>query len=80
MNREPLLKKALWVTAIGAVIAVLVSAGVPISDELRDAILKLVAALLPIITAIWARGSVTPVEDPRDDEGEPLTPDNYDDY
>ena len=34
-------------------------------------ILPLAGLLLPILAALWARGKVTPVDDPRTESGEP---------
>ena len=79
MDREPLLTKASWVVAVVvAVIAVAVTFGPPLTDEKQKVLLALAGVLAPIGTAVWGRRSVTPVADPRDDEGNPLTP--ADDY
>ena len=73
MNREPLLTKASWVVAVVvAVIAVAVTFGPPLTDEKQKVLLALIGVLAPIVTAVWARGQVTPVADPRDDDGNPL--------
>ena len=72
MNREPLLKKSTWTALATAVIVVLVAVGVPISSELKIAIVTLVGTGAPIVAGLWARGDVTPVADPRDDEGNSL--------
>lgn len=78
MNREPLLRKSLWVALVTAVLAVLIAAGVPIGAELRAAIIALVGVAAPLLAAIWARPDVTPVSDPRDANGQPLTPEGND--
>ena len=78
MNREPLLTKASWVSLVTAVIAVAVAFGLPLSDEQQKALIALAGVLAPVAAAVWARGQVTPVADPRDDDGQPLTP--ADDY
>lgn len=74
MKREPLLKKGLWTALAGAVFALALVLGSPIPLEVQTAILGLIGAVLPIIAAVWARQDVTPVEDPRDADGEPLVP------
>lgn len=78
MNREPLLRKSLWVALATAVLAVLVAAGIPISPELRVAVLALIGAVMPVAAALWSRRDVTPLSDPRDNDGAPLTPDEQD--
>lgn len=72
MNREPLLTKASWVALVTAVIAVAVAFGLPLSDEQQKALIALAGVLAPVAAAVWARGQVTPVADPRDDDGQPL--------
>ena len=52
--------------------------GLPLSDEQQKALIALAGVLAPVAAAVWARGQVTPVADPRDDDGQPLTP--ADDY
>jgi len=72
MSREPLLTKASWVTLVTAVIAVAVAFGLPLSDEQQKALIALAGVLAPVAAAVWARGQVTPVADPRDEDGNPL--------
>lgn len=71
---EPLLRKSTWVALATAVLTLLLAVGVPVSTELRAAIITLVGAVAPIAAALWARPDVTPTSDPRDDQGRPLTP------
>lgn len=78
MTREPLLTRASWVALVTAVIAVAVAFGLPLSDEQQKALIGLAGVLSPIAAAVWARGQVTPVADPRDNDGQPLPP--ADDY
>ena len=78
MSREPLLTKASWTALVMAVIAVAVAFGLPLTDEQQKALIGLAGVLAPIAAAVWARSQVTPVADPRDDGGQPLTP--ADDY
>lgn len=72
MEREPLLTKASWVALVTAVIAVAVAFGLPLSDEQQKALIALAGVLAPVAAAVWARGQVTPVADPRDEDGNPL--------
>lgn len=71
-TREPLTSRALVV----AVVAVLGLFGVHLTDVFADQIvtaLDLVALLLaPLVTAWWSRRHVTPVADPRADDGRAL--------
>lgn len=78
MTREPLLTKASWTALVMAVIAVAVAFGLPLTDEQQKALIALAGVLAPVAAAVWARGQVTPVADPRDNDGQPLTP--ADDY
>ena len=77
MEREPLLTKASWVALVTAVIAVAVAFGLPLTDEQQKALIALAGVLSPVAAAVWARGQVTPVADPRDDDGNRLTPEEH---
>ena len=77
MEREPLLTKASWVALVTAVIAVAVAFGLPLTDEQQKALIALAGVLAPLAAAVWARGQVTPVADPRDDDGNRLTPEEH---
>ena len=72
MTREPLLTKASWTALVVAVIAVAVAFGLPLTDEQQKSLIALAGVLSPIAAAVWARGQVTPVADPRDDDGNQL--------
>lgn len=60
MSSEPLVTVASITAGVAAIIALLVSFGVPVTPEQQTAILGVVAVVAPIIVAIVARGSVTP--------------------
>lgn len=64
-TREPLVTRATIVAAASAVISLLVVLGVPISDELKAALITTIAAVAPIVVALVTRHKVTPVADPR---------------
>lgn len=72
MRREPLLKKGLILSAVAASLTLIVAFGIPLSAEQRTAIIGFFAAWLPILAALVGRRDVTPVSDPRDDEGNRL--------
>ena len=72
MDREPLITRASLVALITAVIAVAVAFGLPLTPDQQKALIALAGVLSPIAAAVWARGQVTPVADPRDGDGNPL--------
>jgi hypothetical protein len=72
MDREPLLTTATVTALVTALIAVAVAFGLPIDDDKQAAILGFLGVLVPLVTALAARGSVTSVKDPRDADGTPL--------
>jgi hypothetical protein len=78
MIREPLLKKGALLAALGPTLALLAVFGLPLTDAQTKAVLAAVAAWLPILTALWARGDVTPVADPRSADGAPLVVEEQD--
>ena len=67
-----MLTRASWVSLVTAVIAVAVAFGLPLTDEQQKALIGLAGVLAPVAAAVWARGQVTPVADPRDEDGNPL--------
>lgn len=73
-GREPLLTVGTATTAVAAGLALLVSFGLPISDDQQAAVLGLIAAAAPLVAAFAARGRVTPVASPQDNRGRPLVP------
>lgn len=63
MNREPLLTYGAIAAVVSALLILLVSFGVDISDEQVKAILGFVAAVSPFVVALIAsRRKVSPVE------------------
>ncbi len=75
---EPVRLGALIIGVIGAALALLVAFGVDLSADQQTAILGFAAAVIAMASAIgvgeWVRNRVTPVADPKDDEGRPLRP------
>lgn len=61
MNREPVITAASIAAIITAVVALLKSFGVPISDEQATALVGVVGVAAPLVAAFIARGKVTPV-------------------
>ena len=69
---EPLLNTAA-ATALGsALIALLVSFGLPLTGDQQSAIVAVVAVAGPLAVAALARRQVTPVADPQSADGTPL--------
>ena len=60
MSSEPLVTVASITAGVAAIIALLVSFGVPVTPEQQTAILRVVAVGAPIVVALVARGRVTP--------------------
>lgn len=80
IQNEPVLTAGAIVGAIMATLTALVALGViDISSDQMSAIgaalTAILGLLLPIVGAIVARRYVTPVSNPRDNDGNPLTAD-----
>ncbi len=60
MSSEPLVTVASITAGVAAIIALLVSFGIPVTPEQQTAILGVVAVVAPIVVALVARGRVTP--------------------
>lgn len=60
MSSEPLVTVASITAGVAAIIALLVSFGIPVTPEQQTAILGVVAVVAPIVVALVSRGSVTP--------------------
>ena len=75
---EPVRLGALIIGAIGAILALLVAFGVDMSADQQTAILGVTAAIIALASAIgvgeWVRRRVTPLANPKDNEGRPLEP------
>ena len=79
VTNEPVMTVGLIVGAIMATLAMLVSLGVINIDPeqmsaIETALASILALVLPLIGAFVARSQVTPVANPHDNEGNPLTP------
>lgn len=78
MQRQPVVNRAFIVAAVALVVAALGKAGVMVPKDVAGNLVEVAAVLAPIALAYWARRHVTPVKDPRDGDGNPLTPDHAD--
>lgn len=58
---------------VSAIIALLVSFGVPVTDQQTAAIMSVVAVISPFAVPLLARGKWTALSDPKDTDGQPLT-------
>lgn len=75
MGREPLLVRGAIVAAITGVLHVLVVLGaLPIDPDAETAIAGAIDLIGTAVLVVWTRGKVTPVDDPRNDDGAPLFP------
>ena len=59
-DNEPAITAGSIVALVGAVIAVAIAFGAPITPEQKEAVLGLVAVVAPILVAILIRPHVTP--------------------
>lgn len=76
MTREPLAIRAAVVAAVTAVVHLSVIAGWwAISADVEGQVALVVDLLGTAALVVWTRGKVTPVADPRDEQGRLLTPD-----
>lgn len=72
-KREPVVVANTVAGAISALIVAAVALGVlPWSAEQQAAVMAAVIGFINVIAAVWARGQVTPLADPRDASGEEL--------
>lgn len=69
---QPVLTAAGVQAAVGAVIALLVAFGLKLSGEQAAAVLGVFAVLSPIAFGLFTRDKVTPLADPRDNDGRAL--------
>lgn len=74
MKNEPVLTAAAITPIAMAILFLLNSFGVGFTSEQQEAIITLVAMVLPLLLAWFARMQVTPTANPKTDEGEQLVP------
>lgn len=74
---NPVWNAAVVSSIVSAAITLLVAFGVPVTEAQSAAILGFVGVVTPVLMAWWASSRVTPLAEPRDTDGTPLTrPDN----
>lgn len=75
LTNEPVAVITAVTTLIEAIIALLPLFGVPLTVEQQAALMAVVVALAGVVSAVWTRSLVTPVANPRDNDGNPLKAD-----
>lgn len=79
-TREPLMVRGAIVAAVVAVLHLLVMLNVvSLTPEQEEQASLVVGLLATVVVVVWSRGTVTPVDDPRGADGEPLQPATPDD-
>lgn len=74
-TRNPLAVRGAVVAAVIAVVDVLASLGVfDLTLEQQSTLATAVGLVGTAVVVVWSRGAVTPVADPRDDDGNQLVP------
>ena len=71
-TREPLAIRGALVALVAAILNLVVAFGVNLNAEQVGAINAVVGLAATAVVVVWSRGSVTPVDDPRGADGEPL--------
>ncbi|MEZ5119646.1 MAG: hypothetical protein R2686_07060 [Candidatus Nanopelagicales bacterium] len=72
MGREPLAVRAAVVAAVAALLNLAVAFGWSLTAEQIGAINTAVGLVATAAVVVWSRGSITPVDDPQDANGQPL--------
>ncbi len=75
MSNEPVAIIGAIVGLVEAIIALLPLFGVALTIEQQAALMAVVVAAGSVISAVWARSLVTPVANPRDNDGNMLKAD-----
>lgn len=73
MTREPLAIRGAVIAAVQAALTFAVLMGLDLTPEQVAGAMALVATLGTLAVVLWTRGKVTPISDPRDNEGNPMT-------
>ena len=71
-EQEPVITANSIVAFISAAIVLAITFGLSISEEQKAAILGVVVIVAPLVAAWWARRKVTPLAEPKDEDGSPL--------
>ena len=75
MTNEPVAIIGAIVGLVEAIIALLPLFGVALTIEQQAALMAVVVAAGSVVSAVWARSLVTPVSNPRDNDGNMLKAD-----
>jgi arginine exporter protein ArgO len=75
MKTEPIAIIAAITGLIEAVIALMPLFGVGLTIEQQAGLMAVVVAAGSVVSAVWGRSLVTPVANPRDNDGNPLKAD-----
>lgn len=73
MSNTPLITTAAITSIVGAVIALLTAFGVSLTADQQAAILGFIAVLAPWVVALVGHNTTTPLANPKDEDGHPLT-------
>lgn len=73
LQREPVVTAAVIQAFVVALLTALIAFNVPLTDPQKLAIVGVVEVVAPFVAAWYQRQHVTPMIDPRDDDGQPLT-------
>ena len=73
LESHPVITSATVTSLVTALMVLLVSFGIPITDDQRNAIISVVAIVAPFAVIWWAQRKTTPLVDPTDSDGEALT-------
>ena len=71
-SREPLAIRGALVALVAAIVNLVVAFGVNLNAEQVGAINAVVGLAATAVVVVWSRGTVTPVDDPKDADGKPL--------
>lgn len=72
MDTSPVGWSATIVAIIAAFLGVLIAFGVPITEEMKIALLTFFGTAAPVVVWLMSRRKVTPLADPKDSTGEEL--------
>ncbi|SCL32971.1 hypothetical protein GA0070616_4602 [Micromonospora nigra] len=75
MSRHPILSRALIVSGVVLVLAILAHFGIVLPPEIAERVEEFAIVAGPVAVAWWAARRTTPISDPRDADGTPLVPD-----
>jgi len=73
LNNQPLITTAAITSIVGALIALLTAFGVPLTPEQQAAIAGFALVVAPWVVALVGRQLTTPLANPQDDDGVPLS-------